>query len=412
MQNGSRPQTLLEEISKIVKEQNAEEKRSGAHFNVFSILNAETDEVNTHCRLLFELLNPFGSHGWGDCFLREFFSTVLHKAYPTCSVHVYREYPITRSSTGRIDLLLKGNGFCYPIEVKINAGDQELQLKRYSDFAAYAQDNQVYYLTLDGHLPSETSIGQEMGTKVECISFSNEIREWLMKCINIAEAIPSISEILRQYVSLLEQMTGSEQEDEYMKQISDVISSSRENYESAVAISQAMPTIYEKMMVRVFDEIREHIGDRLDLLFADYLEKAHDYNHNLRYTFPCIVYRLSEQEGQNLCFIIEVYWTLYCGLAFYDKKSNKRLEKLTRSLPDAGNTEAWEEMFSMLSLLDDKKDAWVYSLPYDTPLDFWNADGIFPDLFDAKRHMEIMQEVYAEIDEMIEQLRELNLIEE
>ena len=70
MQKGSRPQTLLEEISKIAEEQNAEEKRSGAHFNVFSILNAETDEVNTHCRLLFELLNPFGSHGLGDCFLR------------------------------------------------------------------------------------------------------------------------------------------------------------------------------------------------------------------------------------------------------------------------------------------------------------------------------------------------------
>ena len=123
------------------------------------------------------------------------------------------------------------------------------------------------------------------------------------------------------------------------------------------------------------------------------------YNHNFRYRFPCIVYRQSEQEGQNLCFIIEVYWTLYCALAFYDKKSNKRLEKLTHSLPDAGNSKTWGEMFSMLSLLNDKKDAWICSLPYNTPLDFWNSDGIFPDLFDAKRQMEIMQEVYAEIDE-------------
>ena len=81
--------TLLDEIGRMIEEQNIEDKRKGTHFNVFSVLNMETDEVNSHCRLLFELLSPFGSHGLGDCFLKEFFQTVLHKPYPACPVHVY-----------------------------------------------------------------------------------------------------------------------------------------------------------------------------------------------------------------------------------------------------------------------------------------------------------------------------------
>ena len=50
-------------------------------------------------------------------------------------------------------------------------------------------------------------------------------------------------------------------------------------------------------------------------------------------------------------------------------------------------------------------------LPYENPLDFWNVDGIFPDLFDPEKHREIMQQIFAEIDELIASLDNLGLID-
>ena len=49
----------------------------GASFNVFSILNMEANEVDTHSRMLFELLSSEGSHGMGERFLREFLRLFL-----------------------------------------------------------------------------------------------------------------------------------------------------------------------------------------------------------------------------------------------------------------------------------------------------------------------------------------------
>ena len=140
---------LLDYAAAILKLKKECPPTPGENFNIFSILNLETDEVNTHCRLLYELLSPNGCHGMGDRFLRAFFEIVLHKPYCE-SVSVYRECTIEKQTDddyGRIDLLIRGNDICYPIEVKIYAGDQWGQIDRYSRFASKAKEHQVYYLT-------------------------------------------------------------------------------------------------------------------------------------------------------------------------------------------------------------------------------------------------------------------------
>lgn len=94
----------------------------GASFNVFSILNMEANEVDTHSRILFELLSPDGSHGMGDRFLQEFFALVLRKTFQAGTA-VHREYKIDGTDYyGRIDLLVEGPDFRYPIELKIYSG--------------------------------------------------------------------------------------------------------------------------------------------------------------------------------------------------------------------------------------------------------------------------------------------------
>ena len=403
---------LLREAGQVLAAKAEADKQSGNDFNIFSVLNMKTDEVNTHCRLLYELLSPRGSHAMGDAFLKEFFRMVLCKPFPSGPVRVYREYPITRKSRGRIDLLIEGKDLCYPIEVKINAGDQELQVRRYADYASYAKENRVYYLTLFGNEPSEQSTGTDNKPDVVCLAFSREIREWLIKCKEMSASIPAVSEVIKQYIDLLDDLTYKEQEDEYINSIKQLVTSSSGSYMSAAAIAGVMPAVYTDMMRSVFDEIREHIGGRLKLMNADYQEKSIDYNYEPSdRVFPNIVYSLTNQDGLILCLIIEVYWRLYMGLAYYDQEGN-RLAEESQELLEAGNGEAWDELFSTLQLLNGWKDAWIHELPYESPIDFWNADGIFPELFDKKRYNEIMEQIFNEIDEMICKLDNLGLIDE
>ena len=54
------------------QKQRKEKELKGEFFNIFSILNMERDEVHTHSSFIAELLNPKGSHGLKDEFLRLF----------------------------------------------------------------------------------------------------------------------------------------------------------------------------------------------------------------------------------------------------------------------------------------------------------------------------------------------------
>ena len=47
-----------------------ESRYTAADFNIFRLLGVARAEVTTHSAMLAELLNPDGSHGQGDRFLR------------------------------------------------------------------------------------------------------------------------------------------------------------------------------------------------------------------------------------------------------------------------------------------------------------------------------------------------------
>ena len=103
--NAGTAQMLLEQAHGVLALRERRAEAPGARFNIFSVLDMETDEVNTHCRLLYELLRPDGCHGLGDQFLRVFFELVLCKPYAADAV-VARERVIDacgRQDYGRID---------------------------------------------------------------------------------------------------------------------------------------------------------------------------------------------------------------------------------------------------------------------------------------------------------------------
>ncbi|MGI4871034.1 MAG: PD-(D/E)XK nuclease family protein [Janthinobacterium lividum] len=179
----------------------------GESFNIFRILRAGHEEVGLHSRFLFELLNPNGTHGLGDKFLRLFVS-VCNKddnnipAFSYDNVQVFRE-------RAHIDILIQDNNQAVVIENKIYASDQYEQLKRYFEYAANTHRRPtLLYLTLHGDEPAQHSVGN-LVVKPVLISYKKEINEWLTLCIQEASLQPMLRETLAQYLNLINQLTGA-----------------------------------------------------------------------------------------------------------------------------------------------------------------------------------------------------------
>lgn len=141
-------------------------------FNILEVLGVSRAELR-HSNLLAWFLNPAGSHGLGDAFLRRFLSRLVRdkqdlnvqfrpaqiELMPLGDAEVFREWRhidiLVRSRSGRWALL---------IENKIGASESTGQLARYMDEAQSALDAKEFIpilLTLDGEDPSEA--GREAG---------------------------------------------------------------------------------------------------------------------------------------------------------------------------------------------------------------------------------------------------------
>lgn len=222
---------------------------NGDAFNVFNVIGLWSEEVRLHSAMIKELLDPSGSHGCSDRFLRLFYNKVNNSPIPEekslAEARVEAEYyigPISddKKYGGRIDILvmvpqvLKLPSLI--IENKIYALDQENQLLRYYTFGKKKFEDRfiLTYLTLDGKKPSNTSIGDENHIKPNCISYSNDIMTWLHSCAQIAFDKPKVRETIIQYIDLLKQITENTMTKS--DDIVNIIESSTENLVSGLQI--------------------------------------------------------------------------------------------------------------------------------------------------------------------------------
>lgn len=185
--------------------------QTGDKFNIFSILNMERLEVRAHSAFLYELLNPSGSHYQGYEYLKIFTEEVLQiRDFSYNNIIVDRERDT--KEFGRIDFVIENNEVIIIIEMKIDAGDQRDQLKRYSEYGKRTgKQYKVYYLTLFGTDASEYSTGSEdENVEYTRISFASDILHWLHYCIRVGNTpfLTSIREILRQYSRLIMKLTN------------------------------------------------------------------------------------------------------------------------------------------------------------------------------------------------------------
>lgn len=399
---------LLERTNGILDIRRRTPPKPGERFNVFSIMNAEYDEVNTHSRLIYELLSPSGCHGMGDQFLCAFCDMVLHKSYPRC-VSVSRERTF---GDGRIDLLVEGEGICYPIEVKVYAEDQDLQISRYAQFASKAPESHVYYLTLDGHEPSRKSTGDARIPNLTCLSFAGEIRAWLVRCCELAWQSHEITETLRQYIGVIDKLTGGGQEDKYMEQIQQTVKSSRDNFESAVAVSAALKTVKAEKMRDIFREIAAHVKAKgLEPCKSTYEgNSVIYYDPSRRRVWPNIIYPIPHRKcgDLHLALNIEVWDDLYYGLVFY-KGDCEQVPDDVGQLADAFSDQAWKTFIEKFARRSDWWLWWRYLPEQDSRLNFKTCGGLYPALYDPDSYREIMGRILAELDQGIKDMLEMGL---
>lgn len=192
--------TFVEDISDTLKDA----KISDKNFNIFQVAGVwKAEEI--HTSVIAELINPHSAfHDKGADFLGKFLREIGVNLSPEeiKGATVKTEVPTDKSR--RMDMVISTESCYLPFEVKIWAGDQDAQLQGYYAFSKAQAEKQgqtvpaVYYLTPDGHKPSERSCRGLSDDQICRLSFRGDILPWLDDCMNAPDVPADVLVIAKQ----------------------------------------------------------------------------------------------------------------------------------------------------------------------------------------------------------------------
>ena len=312
---------LLARVSSIRMKHELIAELTGENFNIFSILGLQSYENRTHSAFLRELLDPRGSHGMGDAFLKAFVRLLRAKFSKFSAFKLgdsIEEQPIAAkvvtelhlgyksedlSEGGRIDLVISpdAGGWKILIENKINAGDQECQVVRYynSDQSAL-----LLYLTLEGNEAPDYSVSNQANNQKLIawedyipISYRNHILAWLEDCAKEASSRPLVRETLVQYAHLIRTLTHQNSSNLMTQEITKTVLSSKETLLSYASLYDSWQSIRAEMLKSIEIDLRRiaeregfetteifiNLEDNGSMQFGDHLLKK----NNLKIGFGC-----------------------------------------------------------------------------------------------------------------------------
>lgn len=298
---------LLEQVNLIAQKYEGIAKATGENFNVFQTLGLQTKELS-HSKIIAELLNPKGSHGKGNAFLKSFLGLIgiaepaEQQKFENATVETEK---ITKN--GRIDIIdiiIAGNRAEIIIENKIYAGDQENQLARYKQSFP---DAKIVYLTLDGSMPSDYSTGGNKNICGKLLSYKQDIINWLEQCREKSADFPYLRETIAQYINLLKLLTNQTRRKEMSREIAETAAKSPENVIAAFEIAASADEIKRKIVLERFCPAMEELAKKhgLSLGYNKDKEKCclEQYwtlslsNELLRENGICIAFQF---QGKNL----------------------------------------------------------------------------------------------------------------
>jgi len=310
-------QFLIKQIEIIEYKYQKINENSIENFNIFSILRRENDEVNLHSRFIYELFNPKGLHPQRDIFLKIFLDE-MNIEYNVNIFEVYKEQY-------NIDILLKSKNQVIIIENKIDTQDHSNQLNRYVDIIkkqGYNEDEiKVIYLTLYGEEPNEFI------EDIILLSYSQDIKNWITKCIEKVAQKPTLRETLIQYLNLINKLTYKADNQGFIMEVKELLLQ-KENLKTILNIEAAVIGAKIEIQLKFWKELLDYLQDaqyRFDFysIYGDRDIKASVYKYYTKKKNRKD-YGFEYQIDNNLYFFIEIRDNIYYGFYFKDNTNIDR----------------------------------------------------------------------------------------
>lgn len=368
----------INEIRLLSKSHRLEKYKRSELFNIFSILGLSSSEVRLHSSFISELLNPQGSHGMGSKLLSVFIehlekSTNIPFHFDISNdVQVKVEYAIdggfisnSGDEGGRIDILIEDiNHHAIIIENKIYACDQDKQLLRYWNFCRkrYNDKFTILYLTLDGKLASDASVGRiendklaKEGVDYISISYDKFIRSWLERCIELTAERELVRTTIRQYINNLDSLLNMS--DIEVNRLVE-IALTKEHYDAALSIIEYQNQIGFEIRRQFIESLIEYaksesMGLIPEIENMDNLLYLHGKNTQIKFYVP--------ECSKQLYFAIG--WEThsnYGGVSYGIYAIPQIAEKIKGFISE--NEKVWKDN----GLFGEKPIGWAY---------FWSASG-------------------------------------
>ena len=384
---------LLSEVTKLYAESQKKEKErweSGDTFNIFNTLGLKTEEVRLHSAFLGELLNPKGSHGASYVFLKAFLEVLGIEEgyidYDACFLNILERVigTVTETEGGRIDIIIEDGTHAVIIENKIYAPDQCNQLLRYHNYGQemFPKGFKLLYLTLDGHDPSDCSLGNRT-FDYESISYESEILDWLDRC---SERVPKelpVRTLIIQYMDLVKQLTYKDMDTKFLEELKS-LALSPENVLAVGELLRIQDEWLEGLVQKyIWKPLSEYAASR-GMIFR--LEEDDTYKGACIYKEEWEYYALYVKEDKR------VWRDLYVGVSFYNEPN--RANKL------------FKKDFTPLNCLDQAPtDGWPYGWNYlPSPIYDWNCRTT-EDIVNGK----VADWIKNKFDEMLTELEDRGL---
>ena len=309
-----------------------------SRYNLLSIIEKDRDEAHIHSKVIYSLL----SQNWGKID-KETFLTLFLKEIGIEDEIIYNEkWEVSREKEyqldekkARPDFVIESQHYIYIVEMKIDADDQPEQLKNYKKIAEgekkrkNKKEYKLFYLTLDGHNASKKSTGEEENLeenqKVEYtnISFTEEILNWLGKCLDLVKGKENKSACINQYIATVNEILGKEK-----VKIKDNILKSSEDIKTAITIYKKLNENLQKVLESFFEELNKKLEDIGSKVIYN---KNYINNYYCAYRldtdvedWPGIFIVLDEVKSKSLYFVIkiEIASKLFGSFGFIEKKDN------------------------------------------------------------------------------------------
>lgn len=327
-------ESMLKQIKFLSDKLETKKLRGNNDYNLFLALLDINDEVRLHSRFIYSLLDTSSPHYQKELFLELFIKAcgLDNFGLNLQTAKVYKEYE-------NIDIYMTDGTKHIILENKINAGDQEAQIKRY--IKTIQKENsgeaEIYVLflsperrepsdySLDGLKISNSKILDEYGNEVakfKAISYKEEIMKWLGSCLDEAGNLANLAAVISQYKNVIEKIYGTYKGVEMdTEEISKII---LENYDIVDEIRNKYFDIANANRLNEFmSNVKTELEKRLSQEWCVEIEEA----DTRRYFEPISFYKYSWGNEHILTFTLEFdnrnFLNPYIGLAYDIDKINK-----------------------------------------------------------------------------------------